>query len=128
MNAKERVIQARDSMEDARIFLHEHMGNKAVLTKLYHAMMNCLFALFNIQDIGKLTHADIIERFEQEYVRTGKIAATVLDVLRRAYDLTHECDCDHMPVPTDEETASVMKAAEELVSTTEGLLGAEAVR
>jgi len=127
MTAKERIIHARESMEEARIFLHEHMGNKAVLTKLYHAMMNCLFALFDIQDIGKLTHADIIERFEREYVRTGKIAAAILDVLRRAYDLTHECDCDHMPVPTDAETASVMKAAGELVSSTEGLLGAEVV-
>jgi uncharacterized protein (UPF0332 family) len=127
MTAKERVIQARESMEEARIFLDEHMGNKVVLTKLYHAMMNCLFALFDIQGIGKLTHADVIERFEREYVRTGKIAATILDVLRRAYDLTHECDCDHMPVPTDEETAFVMNAAEELVSATQGLLGAAVV-
>jgi len=120
MTPKERIIHARENMEDARIFLREHMGNKAVLTKLYHAMMNCLFALFDIQDIGTLSHAEIIERFEREYVRTGKIAATVLDFLRRAYDLTHECDCDHMPVPTDEETESVMKAADELVSITEG--------
>ena len=123
-----RIMQARESMEDARILLNERMGNKAVLTKLYHAMMNCLFALFDIQDIGKMTHADIIERFEREYIRTGKIAAPVLDFLRRAYDLTHECDCDHMPVPTDGETESVMKAAGELVSSTESLLGTVAVR
>ena len=123
-----RIMQARESMEDARILLNERMGNKAVLTKLYHAMMNCLFALFDIRDIGTLTHADIIERFEREYVRTGKVAATVLDFIHRAYDLTHECECDNMPVPTDEETASVMRAAGELVNSTEGLLGTEAVR
>ena len=122
MRAAERIIQARESMKEAQLLSREQMGNKAVLTKLYHAMMNCLLALFDIQDIGTLTHAGIIERFEQKYVRTGKIAATILDVLRRAYDLTHECDCDHMPVPTDKETASVMKAAEELVGATEGLL------
>jgi uncharacterized protein (UPF0332 family) len=122
MTALERIIQARESIEEAMLLEREHMGNKAVLTKRYHAMMNCLFALFDIRDIGKLTHADIIDRFEQEYVRMGKIAAKILDVLRRAYDLTHECDCDHMPLPTDKETAAVMKAAEELVSATEGLL------
>jgi hypothetical protein len=48
---------------------------------------------------------------------------TVLDVLRRTYDLTRECDCDHMPVPMDEEIAYAMKAAEELISATERLLG-----
>ena len=114
MTPRERINQARESMEDALLLAREHMGNKAVLTKLYHAMMNCLFAIFDIKDIGRLTHADIIERFEQEYVKTGKIDAAILVVLRRAYDLTHECDCEHMPVPTDEEIKKTLKAAQEL--------------
>lgn len=125
MNGEERLRQARESMNEALLLSHEQMGNKAVLTKLYHAMMECLFALFDIRDIGKLTHADIIERFDREYVKTGKINAAILHVLRRSYDLTHECDCDHMPVPTDEEIESAMKAAEELISATEVLLGTE---
>ena len=107
MTPRERINQARESMEDALLLAREHMGNKAVLTKLYHAMMNCLFAIFDIKDIGRLTHADIIERFEQEYVKTVKLDATILAVIRRAYDLTHECDCEHMPVPTDEEIEAV---------------------
>ncbi len=125
MTSKERIIRARENMEDALLLAREHMGNKAVLTKFYHAMMECLFALFDIKDIGKLTHADIIERVEQEYVRTGKIDATILDVLRRTYNLTHECDCDHMPVPTDEEIVSALKCAEELIRVTEGFLRTE---
>lgn len=123
MTASERIMQARESMDEARLLFREHMGNKAVLAKLYHAMMNCLFALFDIRDIGKLTHADIIGRFEREYVTTGKIDAALLVVLRRSYDLTHECDCEHMPVPTDEELGSALKAAEELIRSTEVILG-----
>ena len=125
MTSKERIIRARENMEDALLLAREHMGNKAVLTKFYHAMMECLFALFDIKDIGKLTHADIIERFEQEYVKTGKIDAAILDVLRRTYDLTHECDCEHMPVPTDDEIESAMKAVNELISVAERFLGTE---
>jgi uncharacterized protein (UPF0332 family) len=121
MTSRERIIQARESREDALLLAREHMGNKAVLTKFYHAMMNCLFALFNIKDIGKLTHADIIERFEQEYVKTGKIDAAILDVLRRAYDLTHECDCEHMPVPTDQEITAARHATEDLIRKATGL-------
>ena len=122
MTAFERIMQAHDNVEEALFLAREHMGNKAVLTILYHAMMNCLFALFDIRDIGKLTHAEIIERLEQEYVKTGRIPATILVVLHRAYDLTHECDCEHMPVPTDQEVESAMQAAEELIRATEGLL------
>lgn len=72
-----------------------------------------------------MTHADIIDRFEQKYVKTGKIDKALIVVLRRAYDLTHECDCDHMPVPTDAEIESARKVAEVLISTTEELLRTE---
>jgi uncharacterized protein (UPF0332 family) len=125
MNRQERLRQARENVEEAMLLAREHMGNKAVLTKYYHVMMSCLFALFNIRDIGKLTHADIIGRFEQEYVHTGKMDEMVLAALHRTYDLTHECDCDHMPVPTEEEITSAMKAAQGLIDATEGFLGME---
>jgi uncharacterized protein (UPF0332 family) len=108
-------------MKEALLFSQEHMGNKPVMTKLYHAMMESLFALFAIRDMGRLTHADVIEQFEQEYIRSGRIDSKILDALRRAYDLTHVCVCDHMPVQTDEEITSAMKAAEELISATERL-------
>ncbi len=122
MNGLERISQARESMAEALLLAREQMGNKAVLTKLYHAMMASLFALFDIRDMGQLTHADVIERFEQEYVKTGKIDHQVLDILLRTYDLTHECDCEHMPVPTDEEIKSAMKTAVELIHASEELL------
>ncbi len=119
MTVSERISQARESMDDAMLFSRERLGNKAVMTKLYHAMMGSVFALFDIQDMGRLTHADLIIRFEREYVNTGKIDRSVLDVLHRAYDLTHECDCDHMPVPSDDEVRAVMEAAKEFVHATE---------
>ena len=118
----ERLERARESIEEGKLLFREGMGNKLVLAKLYHAMMHCLFALFGIREVGGLTHADVIERFDREYIRTGRIDNTVLDALRRAYDLTHECDCDHMPVPTDEEIDATQHAAEDLIRCVEGLL------
>jgi uncharacterized protein (UPF0332 family) len=114
MTPSERIKQAYSTTEDARLFERERMGNKAVITKYYHAMMHCLFALFNIREIGRMTHADIIDRFERECIWTEKIHGAILGVFRRAYDLTHECDCDHMPVPKDEEIKAARHAAEEL--------------
>ena len=100
----------------------EQMGNKAVLAKLYHAMMGCLFVLLGIGDIGRMTHSDVIEQFEREYIWPNKIDRSVLNALRRAYDLTHECDCDRMSVPADEDINSVMKAAELLICAAEGVI------
>ncbi len=121
-SAMERLILAKQSLNEGDILLRELMGNKLVLAKFYHAMMQCLFALFDVRDAAKLTHADLIHRFEREYVRTGMIDSSVLAVLRRTYDLTHECDCEHMPVPTDEEVAASRRTAEKLVLKAAALL------
>ncbi len=125
MTPAERLMLARESIEEAKLLYGEKIGTKVVFTKLYHALMYCLFALFDIRIIGNVTHADIIDRFEREYVRQGVFEEELLRVIRRAYDLTHECDCDHMPVPTDEEITTAMKAAGELIHATEGLLRTE---
>lgn len=125
MTPAERLMMARESIEEAKLLHGEKIGAKVVYTRLYHALIYCLFALFDVRIIGNLTHADIIDRFEREYVRQEMFGGDLLKVIRRAYDLTHECDCEHMPVPTDEEIETAMKAAGELVRATEGLLRAE---
>ncbi len=119
MTIQERIRQAHESLEEALLLSREHMGNKVVLTKLYHAMMESLFALFDIRDMGRLTHADVIDRFERDYVRPGWIDRKVLDTLLREYDLTHECDCEHMPVPTDTEVSAAIDATRSLIETVE---------
>jgi len=122
MIALERIKQAQENREEALFLLRERMSNKAVLAKLYHAMMECLFALLEISELGRRIHADVIERFEKEFIVKGKIDRSDLDALLRAYDLTHECDCGHMPVPTDAEVAAAQRAAEDLIRRTEALL------
>ncbi len=109
-------MQARESIKEGELLYKERIGNKVVLAKLYHAMVYCIFALFDIRDMGKLTHADIIERFEREYVEKAIIDRGFLDIIRHAYDLTHECDCDHMPVPSDEDIKTTMHAAQQFVN------------
>ena len=121
----DRLMQAQESVEEARILRRERMGNKNVLAKLYHALMYCLFALLEIRNIGSLTHADIIDRFEKEFVRKGAFDDELLNAVRRAYDLTHECDCDHMPVPSDEDINLTLLAVDEFIRSTEHFLQAK---
>jgi uncharacterized protein (UPF0332 family) len=116
---------ARESIEEAKLLYGEKIGAKVVLTKLYHALMYCLFALFDIRFIGTVTHAEIIEWFEREYVQQGIFGAGLLSVIRRAYDLTHECDCNHMPVPTEREIDETSRAAARFLAETERFLNKE---
>jgi len=125
VTTSERLKDARESIAEGTLLRRENIGSKLVLAKYYHAMINSLLALFGIRDIGRLTHADIIERFEREYVRTGAVDGAMFKALRRAYDLTHECECDHMTVPTEEEIEAALQAAEGLVRAVEQLLRTE---
>ncbi len=45
-----------------------------------------------------------------------------LAVLHHAYDLTHECDCDRMPVPTEREIDETSRAAARFLAETERFL------
>lgn len=112
---RERLKKAWESIEEAELLYKERVGNKLVIAKLYHAMIYCLLAIFRIKDIGELTHADIIERFEKEYVQKGIFSNELLSVIRHAYELTHECDCEHMPMPTDNDIRSAMFVSQELI-------------
>ncbi|NOZ67701.1 MAG: hypothetical protein GXP46_00295 [Deferribacteres bacterium] len=101
--AKDRLRRANEYIQEAELIRREKIGNLHVLANLYHAMMNCLFALLDVRDIGKLTHADVIEEFEKQYMQSGVFSTEFSDALHFTYNITHECDCDHMKHPEDED-------------------------
>ncbi len=111
-----RMDQALQSLEEARLFREERLGNLATLTKLYHAMIYGLLGLFGIDDIGTLTHRDLIDRFQREYVERGLFGQHYLDALNLAYDYSHECDCAHMKEPKDQDIDFLMPIAENFVA------------
>jgi len=100
---KRRLAEAEGFLEEAEYLYGENLSNLHTLAKLYHAMIYSLFALFDIREIGDLTHADLIDRFERDYVQKGVFDPAVLEAMRFAYDITHECDCVHMKQPEDKD-------------------------
>ncbi|NOZ24584.1 MAG: hypothetical protein GXO94_00600 [Nitrospirae bacterium] len=120
--SEQRLAEAAHYLDEAVYLYNEKISNLHVLTKLYHAMIYSLMALFSIRDIGDRTHADIIERFEREYVRTGVFDPAILESLRFAYDVTHECDCAHMKQPDDRDIEGLLPAAGRLVREVGALL------
>lgn len=101
--AQDRLLRADEYLKEAELIHREKIGNLLVLANLYHSMMNVLFALLDIRDIGNLTHAAVIESFEKEHMKAGVFSAEFSDALHFTYNITHECDCDHMKQPGDED-------------------------
>ncbi|GBE00433.1 hypothetical protein BMS3Abin07_02484 [bacterium BMS3Abin07] len=119
---KKRTGEAVQFLDDAEFLYRERIGNLQLMTKLYHAMLYSLFALFNIESIGHLTHSDIIGTFDREYIQKGIFSETLLDALNHAYAFTHECDCAHTKQPEDREIEKLLPITREFVSSVRGYL------
>jgi uncharacterized protein (UPF0332 family) len=112
---EKRITEAEEFLDDAVDLHGGRMGTRLVLMKLYHAMLYALFALFGIEDIGPLSHADIIEKFEREFIGKGKFRMEFLDGLRHAYSATHSCGCSRAFEPKDAEIEKLFPLAEAFV-------------
>lgn len=117
-----RLHKAGEYLKEAEILYSEKIGNLPILANLYHTMMNCLFALLDIEEPGSMLHADIIERFRREFIQTGIFDTKIIIALDFAFHITHECDCDHMKPPRDEDIDNLFPAAREFLHDVSGYL------
>jgi uncharacterized protein (UPF0332 family) len=122
---KRRLAEAEGFLEEAEYLYSEKLSNLHTLAKLYHAMIYSLFALFELRDIGELTHADLIDSFERDYVQKGIFDSTVLEAMRFAYDITHECDCAHMKQPEDRDVSRLDPVVRSFVHEVKALLSGQ---
>lgn len=108
-----RLRKAYEYLKEAEFLYREKIGALPVLANLYHSMMNCLFALFDLKEPGNILHADIIKRFKSDFVQQGIFDRKFSDALDFSFEITHECNCDHMKPPSEEEIGKVLPVARE---------------
>lgn len=113
--AKSRLIEAQQFLDDAEILYREKIGNLHTLTKLYHAMIYSLFALHHIEELGNLTHSEIIDNFRKDFVDPGTFSGTYVDALSLAHYATHACDCLAPKQPDDNDIDRIIPLARDLV-------------
>lgn len=120
-----RLDKASEYLNEADLLYREKIGTLPVLANLYHAMMNCLFALFNMENPGSIMHVDIIERFKREYAQKGVFDGKFTDALDFAFRVTHECNCEHMKPPAEEDIDKLLPVAKEFITVMNGFLHKE---
>ena len=122
---KKRLEEAEQHLEEAEFIYKENIGNLQVMTKLYHAMVYSLFALFEIEDIRNLTHADLIARFERELVQKETFGRSFHEALIYAHGFIHECDCTHHKQPEEGDIDRIVPIVKEFIRNTEGFIMAK---
>jgi len=111
-----RLIEAEVSLSEAELLREEKVSNIATVTRLYQSVIYGLFALFELDNIGTLTHAELIDRFENDFVERGIFKMDYLEAMRFAYNFTPECDYANMRQPVEGDINYLFPLVEEFVA------------
>lgn len=88
---KERLEQARASLDEARALLAGGAELGFVLNGLYGAFHHAVVALVHDGKVPETMQSVTIGLFEQQFVAKGAVSREFLDALRRLFDARPKC-------------------------------------
>jgi uncharacterized protein (UPF0332 family) len=97
-----RLVQAGESLADAKALLEAGMDTPLVLASLYLAFYYALLALVHGGRVPETLQSVTIGLFDQHFISTGRISRGHLDAVRRAFELKPKCGGDCPSVGRDE--------------------------
>ena len=99
---KERLKQARKSLDEAQALLAAEMDTGIVLTNLYYAYYYPILALMNEGRVPSTMQSVTIGLFEQQYIKTGIFKKEYGDAVRRIFSSKPKCSGEKTPVSAEE--------------------------
>jgi uncharacterized protein (UPF0332 family) len=99
---KERLKQARESLDEAQALLAEEMDTGFVLTNLYYTYYYAILALMNEGQVPITMQSVTIGLFEQKYIKTGMFEKKYDDAIRRIFNSKPKCSGEKTPVSAEE--------------------------
>jgi len=116
-----RIEQARETLREAQILLHEATARGA-LNRAYYAMFYALLALLATRRLGTSKHGSAITLFDREFVKPGIFPRELSRALHLAFErrLTH--DYGEMIVVTQDMAEGTLQDAETFVVAVESYL------
>jgi uncharacterized protein (UPF0332 family) len=107
-----RLLQAKESLQDAKILLKAKGSLRSVINRAYYAMFYSLLALYARKGMGTSKHAGVIAIFDREYVKAGTFPKEMSRNLHRAFYLRQDSDYKEFSLLTREETREILAGAE----------------
>lgn len=111
-----RLLQARDSLQEAEVLLREGMSYRSVMNRLYYAMFYALLALLQDKQVGTSKHSGAISLFDREFVKTGIFEKDFSKVLHRAFELRQKGDYMEQSEVTKQDIDEIKPRAIDFVS------------
>jgi uncharacterized protein (UPF0332 family) len=95
---KERLKQARASLDEAQALLAAEMDIGFVLTSLYYAYYYPILALMNEGQVPSTMQSVALGLFERQYMNTGIFKNEYGAAIRRIFDIKPKCSGEKTPV------------------------------
>lgn len=100
--------KARTALSDAHLLV-EQGSPEAAINRSYYAAFSAARAALQLESESPSTHAGVIRRFGYHYVRTGRIAQAIGDILTVAETMRNRADYEAFTT-FDHEAASDLAA------------------
>jgi uncharacterized protein (UPF0332 family) len=118
---RERLKQARESLEEAKTILTWDGEANFVMNSLYYAFLNPVLGLLQAKGITATMHSVAISLFEREFSQKG-IDDRFIAALRKAFDLRPACSCEGQKKAAPEDVEKLLPLAEEFIERVEWLI------
>ena len=112
-----RIIQAEETISDARKMLENQLSPRSIINRTYYSMFYAVLALFIKTDTNVKTskHSGVISIFDKEFVHTGKLAPYYSKILHKAFKARQEGDYKELVKLSLEDATEFVKLAEEFL-------------
>ena len=123
---KNRMKQARESLEEAKDLLVEDAAVNFVMNSLYYAFLYAVFGLLELKGMHSTAQSEAISLFEHAYVQTGDIEPRFLEAIRAAFEIRPVCHCEGRKPATAEDVEQLLPLADEFLNIVERTPGMNA--
>jgi uncharacterized protein (UPF0332 family) len=119
---RDRLKQARESLEEAKTLLVQDAEVNFVMNSLYYAFLSPVLGLLQARGIEAPMQSTAIALFEREFSDKGIIDIRLINALRKAYELRPACACEGQKKATPEDVEQLLPLAEGFIEGVERLV------
>ena len=99
---KERLKQARESLDEAQALLTDNMDIGFVLTNLFYAFYYPMLAIMNEGQVPTAMQSITIGLFDRQFIKSGIFRQEYSDAVNRVFTIKPKCSGEKTPVSADE--------------------------
>jgi hypothetical protein len=114
--AEHRLIQAAESLEEARYLIEGGKSPRSVANRIYYGMFYAVLALLIYEPFSSSKHTGVLAYFNKNFVKQGIIPEALGRCLNKAFDLRQRGDYREYFELTKDQVEPLLDKAEEFVT------------